>query len=167
MRTGVARSGALSKEELEKHKVYPEQERLRRGPVAIIECIQEIPCDPCVYSCPQNAISLETLSALPKLDSEKCIGCALCVPSCPGLAIFIVDLTYSKEEALVHLPHEFLPVPKVGEAVDAVDREGRLRAQGKVVKVRADPKTDRTTVLAIVVPKHLALEVRGIRRRSR
>ena len=82
MTKGLAKSGAISKEELERYRVYPSEERLRKGPVAIIECIQEIPCDPCVHSCPQKAISLKTLSALPELDREKCIGCGLCVPSC-------------------------------------------------------------------------------------
>lgn len=164
MTKGLAKSGAISKEELERYRVYPSEERLRKGPVAIIECIQEIPCDPCVHSCPQKAISLKTLSALPELDREKCIGCGLCVPSCPGLAVFLVDMTYSKDEALVQLPYEFLPVPKVGEHVDAVDREGNPKAKGKVVRVRIDPKTNRTAVLAVAVAKDVALDVRGIRR---
>jgi hypothetical protein len=73
-------------------------------------------------------------------------------------------MTYSKDEALVQLPYEFLPVPKVGEHVDAVDREGNPKAEGRVVRVRIDPKTNRTAVLAVAVAKDVALDVRGIRR---
>ena len=29
---------------------------MNQGPVAIIECVQEIPCDPCVDACRQGAI---------------------------------------------------------------------------------------------------------------
>jgi Fe-S-cluster-containing hydrogenase component 2 len=167
MTVDLAKSGVISREELERHRVYPCEDRLKKGPVAIIECIQEIPCDPCVHSCPQKAISLRNLSAIPELDREKCVGCALCIPSCPGLAIFVVDMTYSENEALVLLPYEFLPVPKVGEQVEAVDREGNPKAKGRVVKVRIDASTNHTAVLAIAVAKDVALEVRSIRSRHR
>ncbi|MCJ7505287.1 4Fe-4S ferredoxin [Candidatus Bathyarchaeota archaeon] len=163
----LAHSGVLSEEELERYGVYPSKERLNEGPVAIIECIQAIPCDPCVHSCPQKAIAMEGLSSVPKLDVGKCIGCTLCIPDCPGQAIFVVDMTYSKDEASVSFPYEFLPIPKVGDRIEAVDREGKPRAKGRVIRVRSDTKTDRTVVLTIAVPKDIALEVRSMRRSRR
>ena len=37
-------------------------DRIRKGPVAVIECYEEIPCDPCRTSCPKKAITLMTQS---------------------------------------------------------------------------------------------------------
>ena len=73
-------------------KVLPLAERLQQGPVAVIECFQGIPCNPCADACPRGAITmLGSISELPDFDEAKCNGCGICVTSCPGLAIFIVD----------------------------------------------------------------------------
>lgn len=161
MNEGVIFTGALSKEELKESPGVPSRERVMRGPVAVIECIQEIPCDPCEATCPYGAISV-TSPHMPSLDEEKCVGCGLCVPTCPGLAIFVVDMTHSESEALVSFPHEFLPLPEVGSKVDAVDREGRVVTSGEVVSVESGEEYDKTAVITISVPKELAEETRGI-----
>ena len=44
-----------------------------------------------------------------------CIGCGMCVASCSGQAIFLVDETYEPGFATVTLPYEFLPLPEKGE----------------------------------------------------
>jgi len=36
--------------------VFPSEERLANGPVAVIECYQNIPCNPCFTACNRNAI---------------------------------------------------------------------------------------------------------------
>ena len=36
----------------------PSEERMRQGRVAVIECVQEIPCNPCSFSCKFNAITI-------------------------------------------------------------------------------------------------------------
>ena len=110
----------------------PNEEQLRKG-VAIIECVQEIPCNPCVDACPTNAISMENINALPKIDYEKCIGCGKCIEVCPGLAIFVVKVN---EKALISLPYEFLPLPKEGQKVKALDREGKEICDAIVKKVK-------------------------------
>ncbi len=43
---------------------------------------------------------------------------------CPGLAIFIIDETYSETEATVLLPYEYLPLPKEGDYVTGLNRGG-------------------------------------------
>ena len=135
----------------------PTDDHLKKG-VAIIECVQEIPCNPCVAICPVNAISMESINDLPKIDFNKCTGCKRCVGICPGLAIFVVKI--KDDKALITLPYEFLPVPKVGDIVTALDREGKLRGDAKVVKVNREGKT---IVITIEVSKDLAMEVRNTR----
>ncbi len=81
-------------------------EQLKRGPHAVIECTEEIPCNPCCTACPQGAITMaEGLSSLPCLNRGKCTGCGLCIPCCPGQAIFVSDDTYSGSEGLLSLPY--------------------------------------------------------------
>ena len=77
------------------HDIHmPSENYLSKG-VAIIECVQEIPCNPCVDICPFDAISMENINAPPIVDYEKCTGCAHCVAICPGLAIFVVKTVIS------------------------------------------------------------------------
>jgi Fe-S-cluster-containing hydrogenase component 2 len=130
---------------------------LKKG-VAIIECIQEIPCDPCVAICPVESISMKDINDIPKIDYDKCTGCKRCVSICPGLAIFVVKLI--DERAQITLPYEFLPIPKVGDIVKALDREGKSRGDAKVIRVN---RSSKTTVITIEVDKDLAMEVRNIK----
>jgi len=52
-------------------KVSPSKERLSRGPVAIIECFQRIPCDPCYAACKRGAIKeFKDINDLPEIDFE-------------------------------------------------------------------------------------------------
>lgn len=80
----------------------PSEEILCRGPVAIIECPEEIPCNPCQMVCPSQAITMDDINDTPVVDYDKCKGCGLCVQVCPGLAIFMVS--YANDKAVVSLP---------------------------------------------------------------
>jgi len=144
---------------------YPSRERLEKGPVALIECIEEIPCNPCEQACPQHAITIgEPITNCPYLDEDKCIGCGLCISQCPGLAIFLIDLTHSQGSASVSFPYEYLPLPKEGQAVRAVNRTGEPICSGTVVRVQNLKTNDHTLVVTIAVPREYATEVRGILR---
>lgn len=165
---GVAVTGIPSEEELRNSPGYPAPEAFERGPIAVIECVQEIPCNPCELACAQGAIVVgKPITNLPRFDPEGCTGCGLCLAQCPGLAIFLVHLHYSDEEALVTFPYEYLPRPREGDRVDAVNRAGEVVCQGRVVKVWAARAFDQTLVVSIAIPKAFAHEVRGIRRPSR
>ena len=135
----------------------PTKKQLESG-VAILECIQEIPCDPCVASCPVHAISMKDINAPPVNDFEKCIGCTKCVGICPGLAIFVIKVKGDK--AWITLPYEFVAVPKVGDSVSAVDRTGAIRGKALVKKV---VKQGKTMVITIEVDSNLAMDIRNIR----
>jgi len=160
---GFLSEGIPTPDELEKIPGYPSFERLQKGPVAVIECAQNIPCNPCEAACPFGAIKIGfPITNLPALDESKCKGCGICISSCPGLAIFVIELNYSDESALISFPFEYLPLPKIGEEVSATDREGKEICQGKVIKVLDKPKQDHTPVITISIPKKYALVVRGI-----
>jgi len=160
---GAAIEGVPTPDELEKTPGYPSLKRLEEGPVAVIECIEEIPCNPCEIACSSGAIKIGSpITNLPLLDENKCTGCGACISSCPGLAIFVVNLNYTDELALVSFPFEYLSLPRVGEEVPAVDREGKEICKGKVVRILDKSKQDHTPVVSICIPKKYALIVRGI-----
>jgi len=142
----------------------PTLERLKKGPVVTIECVERIPCNPCTAACARKAITITGgLVELPRADFDKCNGCTVCIARCPGLAIFVINYNYSKTEATVTLPYELLPRPVKGQKVAALDRSGRKVATGTVVKVLDAPALDRCAVVTAAVPKKLWNEVRSIR----
>jgi ferredoxin len=156
----VSLNGVPSKEEIK--RVTPPEEILAQKAVVMVECFQNIPCDPCAASCPFGAIlSFVDINDLPEVDYNKCTGCGLCIASCPGLAIFVIDMNYSSKEAVIKLPYEMLPIPKKGQIVSGLDREGNKVAEVQVDKVF---KTrNKTYLISIVVPKEMALIIRNIR----
>jgi Fe-S-cluster-containing hydrogenase component 2 len=151
------RTGVLSKDDLLQ---MPSEAQLEKG-VAFIECVQEIPCNPCVDACPVHAISMKDINAPPYVDFDRCTSCMKCVGVCPGLAIFIIKV--KGEKALVTMPYEFLPVPAVGDLVDAVDREGTVRSTGRVTRV---VKAKKTMLVTLEVDRDLAMDVRHFRVRA-
>jgi Fe-S-cluster-containing hydrogenase component 2 len=155
-------TGVLTPKDLE--KITPSRKRFEKGPVAIVECIQEFPCNPCVYACPFKAISMKNLISPPEVDFDKCTGCALCVRVCPGLAIFIIDKRNApKGKAWVTIPYEFLPVPKAGNVVRALNRAGEDMGPAKVVRVVPMRKGERTALVTLEVDEELAMEARAFR----
>jgi len=164
----LATSGVLCKEELSKLPGVPSPKRLKKGAVAVIECAELIPCNPCETACPKDAIQVgEDINNLPVLDEAKCTGCGLCIPACPGIAIFVIDLTFSETEALLQIPHEFLPLPGKGEIVNCLDREGKVVSPGKIIKVVNPKSYDRTAVISVAVPKELAQDIRALEVKER
>jgi ferredoxin len=159
----LLKDGFFDPEELKNLPGVPSKKRLIQGPVVVIECAQEIPCNPCEEACHKKAIQIgDSIIDLPILDADKCSGCGLCIASCPGQAIFVVDTTYSDTEAAIQLPYEFLPYPEEEQVVDGLNRAGEKVCSAKVLKVLNPKKFDRTAVIMIVVPKQYAMEVRNI-----
>ena len=165
MKEGICFTGVPSTEELFMAPGVPTDACIECGRVACIECVQDIPCNPCESACKFGAITIgDEITALPYLDEKKCTGCGQCIYRCPGLAITVLNGAYSETEATVDFPFEYLPLPVVGDKVDAVNRSGVTVCQGIVRKVMHAPGADGTAVISIIIPKHLVGEVRSMKR---
>ena len=163
----IEERGYFTRDEVMRLPGCPPQERLTGRRVAVVECGHEIPCNPCETSCARGALKVgEPITSLPVLDADLCDGCGTCMADCPGLAIFVVDLTRDDGHAELWLPHEFLPVPAPGDAVALRDRVGAVVGQGEVTKVRRNKRLNRTTIVQVLVPAELAMDVRALEVRS-
>ena len=165
MNRGIVYYGVPSEEELASCPGVPSESRMRQGRVAVIECVQEIPCNPCSFSCKQGAITIgEEITNLPHLDEDKCTGCGQCVANCPGLAITIMDKSFSDKEAVIDFPFEYLPLPEENQVVDAVNRYGEVVCKGIVKKVKQLKAYAGTTIVSMMIPMEFANEVRSMKR---
>jgi Fe-S-cluster-containing hydrogenase component 2 len=141
----------------------PSQARREQKPYVVIECPEKIPCDPCVDACAQGAISIPgSIIELPEVDYEKCTGCLLCIPKCPGLAIFVIDET-PEDHSIIYIPYELLPRPKKGDKVLALDREGKEQCEVTIIHVIDSPKFDHCAVIGFSVPKNMVNDIRFIK----
>ena len=165
---GVRYTGVPSKEELAACPGIPTQARMKKGRVACIECVQEIPCNPCEGICKFGSITVgEQITALPVLHEDSCTGCGLCVANCPGLAIVILDKSYSETEGTVDFPFEYIPLPEKGDVVDAVNRAGEVVCKGEVLQVTKVKSYSGTAVVRLKVPIDMVDEVRSMKRLPR
>ena len=151
-------NGFVGDDEIER---FPGVTKLRKiHPV--MECTQNIPCNPCQDACPKHCIKIgEKITSLPAVDeSVDCIGCGMCVASCSGQAIFLLDETYEEGFAAVTLPYEFLPLPKEGEKGYGLGRDGKVVCEAEVVQVKTAKAFDHTNLLTIKVPADMAMKAR-------
>lgn len=158
----LVRDGYLDIEEVKSVPGFPGGEVLSQKKCVVVECSQNIPCNPCEAACPKGAILVgEPITNLPVVDKEKCIGCGLCVAKCPGQAIFLVDQT-SKEYDMVTLPYEYYPLPEKGQEVYCLSRAGEYLTKGNVERIVMTKTNDRTAVVEVKIPKGFGMDVRGI-----
>jgi len=144
-------------------ETFPSMDTINKGPVAVIECFQKIPCNPCVTSCRFKAIDMgDDINNLPLVSSEKCTGCGICLGKCPGLAIMLVDGSKSEKYLHMSIPYEMLPLPQKDQMVKGLDREGNYLCDVRVVKVLDSKSFDRTLVVTLEVPRDLIYKFRNI-----
>ena len=150
--------GYVSDDEIERypgvtHKV---------GVHPVMECTQNIPCNPCQDACKKGCISIgSNITSLPiVVDGSECINCGMCVASCSGQAIFLVDEDCGDGTATVTLPYEFLPLPEAGTKGKGLGRDGKAICDAEVVAVKSNKTFDKTNLLTIRVPKEYAMKAR-------
>lgn len=154
----VLKKGYLLEEEVER---FPGVTHIK-GIHPVIECTQNIPCNPCQDACKFGCIQVgKTITSLPVVDTKKdCKNCGMCVASCSGQAIFLVDEDVDGVHGTVTLPYEFLPAPKKGDVGMALDRSGKAVCEAVVVDYKSIPAYDHTALLTIQVPKEQVMAAR-------
>ncbi len=134
----------------------------------LIRCYQEIPCNPCVDSCPKNCIKIngDPIMDLPIYEGG-CIACGKCVAICPGLAISLLFLGKTQEKAQIMIPHEFLTegIP-VGSTVKTVGMEGEVIGVGIIKSIRENNTLPNRHLVLIEIPFEDRFRVAGFRIRD-
>jgi Fe-S-cluster-containing hydrogenase component 2 len=157
------KTGFLSDEELKEGKGIPSETRRRKGAVATLECLEDIPCNPCEASCKYEAITVgEDITTPPRLTEDNCVGCRSCVPICPGQAIFIIDESLPDDRASIEMAYEYRPLPQKGDTVTALDRAGKEIGEATVTAVKKTKKMDQTATVIIEVPRKWSMQARAI-----
>ena len=158
--------GFPSLDELRSAGFLPDREELEKRACVCIECLEEIPCNPCETSCPSGAITVgEPITNIPVFDKSKCTSCGQCIAACPGLAIFMKQI--KGKTASVRFPWEYVPMPGEGDEADMVGRDGAFVCKGKVTKVLLSKKFNRTAVVTAEFPAEYVDEVISISREPR
>jgi len=60
-------TGVIELRELKELGLLPPEERLKKGPVAILECPEQIPCNICVSYCGLKAIKMDKITDIPRV----------------------------------------------------------------------------------------------------
>jgi Fe-S-cluster-containing hydrogenase component 2 len=155
--------GAPSLDELKAADMLPSIEDMEKRPCVCIECVEEIPCNPCETSCPHLALTVGSpITNLPQIDRELCTICGLCIAACPGLAITIKSI--QGDTARIRFPWEYLPLPAAGQIVQMVDRLGQTLCAGKIISVINPMRNNKTAVVTAEFPREFVQEAISMRR---
>lgn len=151
--------GYIAEDEL---AAFPPMSLKRSGIHPVIECTQNIPCDPCQEACKAGCIRVGSdIVKIPVLDEEvTCTGCGMCVACCSGQAIFLVNEDFEPGFATVGIPYEFVPRPEPGALGQALDRAGTPVCEAEVISCRATRAMDKTALLTMKVPVEFASKAR-------
>ena len=152
----------MAEEEL---KAFPSANAAVSGVHPVIECTQNIPCNPCQDACKFGCIMVgRQITNIPQIDREKkCTGCGMCVASCSGQAIFLVNDDFEETRSTVTLAYEFLPYPEKGQTGIALNRSGEPVCEAEVISLRKSAATDGTALLTIAVPKEYSMKARAFK----
>lgn len=156
--TSLLTKGYVDEDEIER---YPGVRRMA-GVHPVMECTQNIPCNPCQDACPKGCISIgSNITSLPVVvDDKQCIGCGMCVASCSGQAIFLVNDDYEENYSSITIPYEFLPLPEIGDKGYACNRSGEKICECEVVDIKTSKAFDHTSLLTIKVPADVSMKAR-------
>ncbi len=155
----LLKKGYLAEPEI---TAFPGVKTKIKGIHPVIECTQNIPCNPCQDACVKGCIKIgDHITALPIVGEDSaCSGCGMCVAACSGQAIFLVDENTETGYANITIPYEFLPLPEKGELGKALDRSGTVVCQAEIVGIKSAKAMDHTNLLTMKVPANMAMTAR-------
>ena len=153
----LLKKGYIDSREIEKYPGIKAKEQIH----PVIECTQNIPCNPCQDSCPKGCIIVENITSLPEyIESEACSGCGLCVASCPGQAVFLINDDPEAGCSYITIPYEFSPLPASGDLGIALDRSGEELCEAEIFDIKSIKSFDNTHLLTMKVPIEYSKEAR-------
>lgn len=134
--------------------------------VASIECFEEIPCNLCMTSCPENAIEIGRVPrAQGVLNESKCTACGLCLNACPSGATLMIQERGEHSLSKITLPWRGIRPWQVGEFAIVVNRRGENLGSARVTQVEGpNARSMRVQQVHLDVPTHLVWEARGLKR---
>ena len=134
----------------------------QKGIHPVIECTQNIPCNPCQDACVKHCIKIGShITSLPIVENPApCTGCGLCVASCSGQAVFLVNENYEPGFASITLPYEFLPLPEKGDKGKGLGRDGKPVCDAEIIDVKSVPAFDHTNLVTMKVPVDFVMKAR-------
>ncbi len=159
----LLKQGYIEEQELSRFPGVPGKKI--KGLHPVIECTQNIPCNPCQDACKFGCIKVGgKITRLPEVNLDAtCAGCGKCVASCSGQAIFLIDEDYEEAYGTVTMAYEFLPYPAPGTRGTAYGRDGKAVCEAEVVSCRLNQGMDHTALLTIKVPKDMVMRARFFR----
>ena len=142
---------------------YSPPDGRREGVFPVLHCMQEIPCNPCMTSCPKDLIgtSGHPIMGIPEY-SDGCIGCERCVAVCPGLAVTLVDYRQSSEGPVVTVPFELGEwLLREGAEVTATDWEGEVLGSARIAGWKRAAGYGKTILVKLETSADIAARVVG------
>lgn len=155
----LLKNGFVTDDEIERFPGVTHQ----KGIHPVIECTQNIPCNPCQDACVKHCIKIgQCITSLPVVVPENCgcTGCGMCVASCSGQAIFLVNEDFEPGFTSITLPYEFLPIPETGAVGKALSRSGEVLCDAEIINVRSSKAFDHTNLLTMKVPSEFGSRAR-------
>ncbi len=70
-------------------------------------------------------------------ENVPCVVCGMCVASCSGQAIFLMNEDVGNGMATITMPYEFLLLPQTKEKDFALNRSGKRICGAEVISLRS------------------------------
>ncbi|MBY0470052.1 (2Fe-2S)-binding protein [bacterium] len=141
--------------DLRSFKLVPQGQQKVRNMVSI-ECFEQIPCNLCEKSCPENAIDFSKIKDR-QLKEMDCTACGICLNACPAGIPVMMHEKENHPNSRVTFSWQGPGKIEVGSFVTLVNRMGESLGNGRAMGVNEN-------LIEVEVPTHLIWDARTIRK---